>query len=41
MFVYKDNSDLHLSDFWLHGYVFKGADPFIALSLACVLLSKP
>lgn len=41
MFVYKDITDLHLSGFGLCGYIFKGADPFIALSLAFELLRKP
>lgn len=34
MFAYKDITDLLLSGFGLCGYIFKGADPFIALSLA-------
>lgn len=42
MFIYKDITDRgNLSGFWLHGDVFKGAGPFIALSLASELLSKP
>lgn len=42
MFIYKDITDRgNLSGFCLHGDVFKGAGPFIALSLASELLSKP
>lgn len=40
MTIYKDITDLHLSGSGLCGYIFKGADPLIALSLASEFLHK-